>query len=469
MTDATPAADAGPGPSEDAEPFDAFDPAAFAARERTQFSRSRALQARVHDVVPGGAHTLAKGDDQYPVLAPGFIARGRGCHVWDVDGNEYIEYGMGCRAVSLGHAFAPVVEAVTRELVHGCNFGRPAPIELECAEALLAMVPGAGMCKFAKDGSSITTAAIKLARAHTGRDRVALCADQPFFSVHDWFIGTTAIDAGIPQAVKDLTSTFRYNDIESLRAVFQAHPGEVAAVILEAAKYDEPENGFLHEVQALCRAEGAVFVLDEMITGFRWANGGAQEHYGIVPDLSCFGKALANGFSLSALVGRRGIMELGGLTTERERVFLLSTTHGAETHGLAAGIATMNVYANEPVIETLEARGRQLRDGLNEAIAAHGLGDHVQVLGRPSCMVLSHLDRDRKPSQAMRSLMMQEQLRHGVLAPSLVTSYSHTTTDIDATVMAMDRALAVYARGLQDGPERHLVGRPTKVVYRKHN
>lgn len=467
MTDAAPAL----APALDADIFDPSDtdPAAFAARERTDFSRSRTLQDRVHGVIPGGAHTYAKGDDQFPVLAPGFIARGQGCHVWDVDGNEYIEYGMGCRAVTLGHNFAPVVEAARAALDLGCNFGRPHPLELECAETLLAMVPGAEMCKFAKDGSSITTAAVKLARAHTGRDRVALCADQPFFSVGDWFIGTTAIDAGIPQAVKDLTATFRYNDLDSLRAVFAAHPGEVAAVILEPAKYEEPEDDFLHGVQALCREEGAVFVLDEMITGFRWANGGGQGHYGIVPDLSCFGKALANGFSLSALLGRREIMELGGLETERERVFLLSTTHGAETHALAAGMATMNTYRDEPVIETLRARGLQLREGIEAAVARHGLQDHVQVIGPPACMVLAHLDRDGNPSQSMRTLMMQEQIRHGVIAPSLVTSYSHTPADIEATVLAMDRALAVYARGLADGPERHLVGRPSKVVYRKFN
>ena len=446
-----------------------FDPAAFAARERTDFRKSRTLQRRIHEIVPGGAHTYAKGDDQYPVEAPGFIVRGEGCHVWDADGNEYIEYGMGCRAVTLGHHYPRVVEAAREALSLGTNFGRPHPFELECAQTLLSLVPGAEMCKFAKDGSSITTAAVKLARAHTGRDRVAICADQPFFSVHDWFIGTTAIDAGIPEAVKSLTSTFRYNDVESLRAVFREHPGAVAAVILEPAKYEDPEDGFLHAVQRLCREEGAVFVLDEMITGFRWANGGGCEYYGIVPDLACFGKALANGFSLSALTGRREIMELGGLRTERERVFLLSTTHGAETHALAAGMATMQVYRDEPVIETLRARGTLLREGLEAAIARHGIGDYVSVIGPPQCMVLGHLDRDRQPSQAMRSLMMQEQIRHGVIAPSLVVSYSHTPADIEATVMAVDRALAVYARGLEDGPERHLVGRPTNVVYRKFN
>lgn len=460
---------AAPGPNAGASAPGAFDPRAFAARERTRFDASKALQARVHDVIPGGAHTMAKGDDQFPVLAPGFIRRGLGSHVWDVDGNEYIEYGMGCRAVTLGHAFAPVVEAARRELAHGVNFGRPSPIELECAEALLALVPGAQMCKFAKDGSTITTAALKLARAHTGRERVAVCADHPFFSIDDWFIGTTAIDAGIPDSVKALTSTFRYNDIDSLRAVFDAHPGEVAAVFLEPAKYDEPADGFLHKVKDLCRERGAVFVLDEMITGFRWHTGGGQAYYDVEPDLSTFGKALGNGFSVSALLGRRDIMERGGLFGEHERVFLLSTTHGAETHALAAAIATMRVYETEPVIETLRARGTQLREGLEALIAAHGLDGHVEVIGPPQCMVLACRDESGQQSQAMRTLMMQEQIRGGVIAPSLVVSYSHTPLDIEATVAAHERAFAVYARALADGVEHHLVGRPSKVVYRKHN
>ena len=446
-----------------------FDPVAFATGERHEFKRSRELQARAHDAIPGGCHTLAKGDDQFPVLAPGFIVRGHGSHVWDADGNEYIEYGMGCRAVTLGHGFEPVVEAVRRELAHGCNFGRPAPIEVECAEAFLACVPQADMCKFSKDGSTATTAAIKLARAHTGRDRIALCGDHPFFSIHDWFIGTTAIDRGIPDAVKGLTSTFRYNDLASLRALFERHPNEIAAVILEPAKYDEPQDGFLHAARDLAHAHGALFILDEMITGFRWAAGGAQSVYDITPDLSTFGKALANGFSVSALAGRRELMELAGLRTQEERVFLMSTTHGAETHALAAAIATMRIYAQEPVVETLRARGERLRGGIEAAAVRHGVEDHVKVVGPPQCMVLVHLDRDGNSSQAMRTLMMQEQIRHGVIAPSLVTSYSHSVDDIDATVEAMDRALAVYARGLADGPERHLVGRPTRVVYRKHN
>ncbi len=200
------------------------------------FTRSRAMQRRAHDLIPGGCHTYAKGDDQYPVLAPGFIARGEGCHVWDADGNEYIEYGLGNRAVTLGHAYPSVVEAARRELSNGCNFTRPSTLEVACAEQFLGMIGGAEMVKFCKNGSDATSAAIRLARAATGRDMIAICGDHPFFSVDDWFIGTTPMDAGIPEAIRRLTLAFHYNDLAGVEALFDAHPGQIAAVILEAAR-----------------------------------------------------------------------------------------------------------------------------------------------------------------------------------------------------------------------------------------
>ncbi|WP_142850770.1 glutamate-1-semialdehyde 2,1-aminomutase [Telmatospirillum sp. J64-1] len=435
----------------------------------TDFNTSRLLQAKAHALIPGGSHTYAKGDDQFPEEAPGFIRRGAGCHVWDVDGNEFIEYGMGLRSVTLGHAYKPVLDAAMREMVMGQNFNRPSPIEVECAEALLSMVPGGEMVKFAKDGSTVTTAALTLARAYTGRDMVALCSDHPFFSYNDWFIGTTAVSSGIPEAIKALTATFRYNDIASLEDVFAAHPGRIACVILEAARVEEPKDGFLHKVQALCRRNGALFILDEMITGFRWANGGAQEVYGITPDLSAFGKAMANGFSLSALVGRREIMELGGLTSSRPRVFLLSTTHGAETHAMAAAIATMEVYRSEDVISHLHRAGERLRQGIEQAITAHGVAGKFSIAGPPCNLLYSTLDAEGRPSQDFRTLFLQETIRKGLLAPSFIVSYSHSDEDIDRSIEAVDAALAVYRRALDDGIEHYLRGRPVKPVYRKFN
>ena len=433
-------------------------------------SASRRLQRRAHELIPGGCHTYAKCDDQYPLIAPPFIARGAGCHVWDTDGNEYIEYGMGNRAVGLGHAYEPVLRAVREQLSRGCNYTRPAVIEVECAEQFLGLVGSAEMVKFCKDGSDATSGAVKIARAYTGRDMIACCGDHPFFSTDDWFIGTTAMNAGVPETIRALTVTFKYNDLDSVKALFDKHPGRIAAVILEAARTEEPRDNFLHKVRDHCHSRGALFILDEMITGFRWDVGGAQRYYGIEPDLSSFGKALANGFSVSALAGRREFMRLGGLGHfDRPRVFLLSTTHGAETHALAAAIATMRIYKNEPVIEHLVRQGERLRQQGSALVRAHGLDSYVKFLGRPTCLLFDTRDREGRPSQAMRTLFLQETIRRGVLMPSLVVSYSHSDEDIDRTLEAIDAALAVYAKALDGGIDRFLIGPPSQPVMRSYN
>jgi len=354
-------------------------------------------------------------------------------------------------------------------MADGTNFVRPSPLEVACAEEFLTCVPTQEMVKFAKNGSDATTAAVKLARAHTGRDLVAICGDHPFFSTDDWFIGTTAMSAGIPAAIRDLTLTFRYNDAASLERLFRERPGRIACVVLEAETAVAPKPGFLAEVRRLCDAHGALLVLDEMITGFRWDIGGAQRVHGIVPDLSTFGKAVANGFALGVLTGRREIMERGGLTHFHERVFLLSTTHGAETHALAAAIATMQTYREEPVIETLHRQGERLREGVNQAIRRHRVDGFVEVLGHAANLVFDTRGPDHQPSQPFRTLFLQELIRRGVLAPSFVISYSHSNDDVDRTVEAVDGALEVYARGLAHGPDALLVGRPVKPVFRTHN
>jgi glutamate-1-semialdehyde 2,1-aminomutase len=431
------------------------------------FRRSIELRERFHNVIPGGSHTYAKGDDQYPEGMAPYVVRGKGCHVWDVDGNEFIEYGMGLRAVTLGHAYQPVIDAAIREMPNGSNFVRPSPIELECAEELLGFVQGAEMVKFAKNGSDVTSAAIRLSRAYTGRDFVAICADQPFFSVDDWFIGTTPMTAGIPKVVRDLTLKFRYNDFSSVKALFEQYSGQIACLIMEAEKEMPPRDNFLHEVQRLCREQGTVFILDEMITGFRWHNGGGQAYHKIVPDLASFGKAMGNGFAVSALVGKRELMRLGGINHDKERVFLLSTTHAAERHSLAAAMETMRVYKREPVIDYLWKQGERLARGVGQAIQEHRLEGYVGTIGRPCCLVYTTRDAEKQPSQPMRTLFLQETIKRGLLAPSFIVSYSHTDADIDRTVEIVHEALAVYRKALEDGVQKYLVGRPVKPVFRK--
>ena len=433
------------------------------------FAESRRLQAKSHSLIPGGAHTYAKGDDEYPEIAPAFIVRGEGCHVWDVDGNKFIEYGMGLRSVSLGHAFAPVVEEAQQQMRMGANFTRPAKIEVEYAEELLQVLTNADMVKFAKNGSDVTTAAVKLARAYTGRDMVAICADHPFFSCDDWFIGTTELNAGIPQPYRELTTSFHYNNLESVKELFDRHSGRIACLILEPATAEEPRDDFLRQLKELCEKHGSLFILDEMITGFRWHLGGAQASYGVVPDLSTFGKAMGNGFAIAALTGKREIMKLGGLDHSSDRVFLLSTTHGAETHALAAARETLNIYRRYHVVEHLYRQGERLRAGINDCIARHGIGGQFAILGRAPNLIYATKDADAKSSQGFRTLFLQEMIRGGIIAPSFVVSFSHSDEVIDHTIEAVDRALGVYARALAEGLQKYLLGRPVKPVNRRFN
>ncbi len=430
-------------------------------------SLARRLQNRAQELIPGGCHTYAKGDDQYPEMAPPLLARGKGCHVWDVDGNEFVEYGMGLRAVTLGHAFPAVVDAVGESLAQGTNFTRPSVMEVECAERILAMIPRAEQVKFTKDGSTAVTAAVKLARAHTGRSRVVYCQDHPFFSYDDWFVASFQMSAGIPEEHRRLSLSFRYNDLPSLEALFEEHEGEIACVVMEAERTEPPREGFLRGVRELTRERGALLILDEMITGFRWHRGGAQEVYDLHPDLSAFGKGLANGFSCSALLGRREVMELGGWHHDRDRVFLLSTTHGAESVGLAAALATMDFYQREDVTARLHRQGKRLREGCTEAAKELGVEECFQVEGRDCNLVYTTRDEKGVRSQLFRTLFMQELIRRGILGPSFVVSYSHSDEDIDRTIEATRAALEVYRRGLESGVETVLEGRPVRPSDRK--
>ncbi len=430
------------------------------------FERSNELRKKAHSMIPGGAHTYAKGDDEYPQLSPGFISHGKGCHIWDVDGNEYIEYGMGLRAVTLGHAYDRVVQAAYRQMLKGANFVRPAAIEVEAAEELLGLIQGAEMVKFAKNGSDVTTAAVKLARAFTGRDKVAVCADHAFFSTDDWFIGSTPMPGGIPQVVRDLTVKFNYNDLASIQALFDQHPNQIACLVMEAEAEEQPEDNFLHEAMRLAHENGALLIIDEIITGFRIHIGGAQRVHGIVPDLSTFGKALGNGFAVSALVGRKDVMEPGGLMHDKERVFFLSTTFGAETQALAASIEVMKIYQEEPVIERLYQAGGRLIEGLEQVIDEVGVRGYFELHGKPVNLVFATKDQNGQRSQPFRTLFMQECIKRGLLMPSLVVSYSHTDADIDKTIDAIADALYVYKKALEDGYEHYLVGSPVAPVFR---
>jgi glutamate-1-semialdehyde 2,1-aminomutase len=417
-------------------------------------------------VIPGGAHALAKGDDQYPEDMAPVIVSGRGCRVEDLDGNTLIEYGMGLRSVTLGHGDPRVDDAVATAIRRGVNFARPHAIELVAAERLLELFPWAEMVKFGLNGSDATNAAVRLARAYTGRDEIAVCRDHPMFSTADWFIGTTRMPAGVPAAVRGLTSGFGFNDLESARALVRDHPGGIAAFVLEAETTAPPEPEFLTGLRELCDASGALLILDEIITGFRWHVRGAQHVHGIRPDLCTLGKGLANGYPVAALVGRRDIMELGGFATHRDRVYLLSQTYGAQPWALAAMLAVIDIYEREDIAARLHDNGRRLSEGVERAVRTHHLEEHIEILGRDCNLVFATRDQAGERSQGFRTLFLQELLSRGVLAPSFVVSAAHDARTVDTTVEAVDALLPTYRRGLEDGLSTVLRGRPVQPSIR---
>lgn len=435
-----------------------------------KFTRSEAFAKKAMQLIPGGAHTYSKGCDQFPALAPGFIERGQGALVWDVDGNEFIDWGMGLRSVCLGHAHPAVLEAVTAMLQKGVNFTRPSPIEAEVAELITELVPSAEMVKFAKNGSDATTAAVKLARAYTGRDLVVRCADQPFFSVDDWFIGSTVVDAGIPAPVKALTKQFPYNDADALEAMIQAHPNQIACVILEAAATSAPAPGFLERVRELTEKAGIVLIFDEIITGFRWHVGGAQTYYNVTPDLSTFGKAMANGFSCAALVGKKDILNLGGLTHDKARVFLLSTTNGGETHSLAAAKKTIELLRDGQLIGENWEIGSRFMHEFNTMMSDEGLEAYIQMQGVAISPYIVTKNSQNQVDMALRTLFLQETIQQGLLIPYISICASHRQTQLDDTLAKIHASLPKVKQAIDQGStEGLLVGPVCKPVFRKFN
>lgn len=427
-------------------------------------------QERLLRVIPGGAHTYSRGFDQFPANAPQILARGKGAYVFDPVGNRFLDYGMALRAVNIGYAEDEIDAAAIRQIQNGNNLTRASLVELEAAELLVGLIDSVDMVKFTKNGSTSVSAAVKLSRAYTGRDMVARCAEHPFFSYDDWFIGSTPLTRGIPQDTIEKTKIFHYNDIASLEALLDQYPGKFACVVLEPAATEEPKDGFLQRVQELCRKNGIVLVLDEMITGFRWHMKGAQHTYGVQPDLCTFGKAMANGFSVSCVAGRREIMELGSIEFEgRERLFLLSTTHGAEMSGLGAFVATMDFMQRNKVVEHLWEYGQKLTAMMRRQSEAHGIHDSFKVGGVACSPYYLTLDSSGVNSLALRTLFSQEMIRNGVLMPWIALSYRHGDVELAATERAIEKAFAVYRRALNDGVERYLEGHVIKPVFRKHN
>jgi glutamate-1-semialdehyde 2,1-aminomutase/spore coat polysaccharide biosynthesis protein SpsF len=432
---------------------------AISVRSRILRESSR-LAHRAEKVIPGGSQTLSKGVTQYVQgVAPQFLARARGSHVWDVDGNEYIDFPMALGPVILGHAYPRVEDSVRRQIAQGNAFSLPHPLEVEAAELLVELVPCAEMVRFGKNGSDATAGAVRLARAYTGRDLIACCG---YHGWQDWYIGTTTFNRGVPAAVRQLTIPFEYNDIESLKRVFAENHKTVAAVILEPIGVLEPQPGYLQQVRDLCRREGSLLIFDEVITGFRLAPGGAQEYFGVVPDLACFGKAMANGYPLSAVVGTRDIMK------EFEGTFF-SFTFGGEAMSLAASIATMREISEKAVIARIWEQGEKIKGGLTCLAKEFEADNFVSCVGMAPRTVITFFDDSGRESLLVKSLFQQECLKRGVLfSGSHNICFSHSDEDIEYTLRVYRAALDVISQAIRQGCVLQMLeGKPVQPVFRR--
>ncbi|MFQ5875223.1 MAG: aminotransferase class III-fold pyridoxal phosphate-dependent enzyme, partial [Dehalococcoidia bacterium] len=428
--------------------------------QNRELKRSCELKAKAERLIPSCTQTFSKGPTQFVQgVAPVFLVRGQGSHVWDVDGNRYIDYPMALGPIILGHNYPAVTEAVTRQIQNGTTFSLPHPLEMEVAEMLVEIIPCAEMVRFGKNGSDATSGAVRVARAYTGRDIIACCG---YHGWQDWYIGTTTRNKGVPKAVQELTIPFEYNNIESLKQIFADHPGQVAAVIIEPVGVVEPRLGFLQQVQKLTQREGSLLIFDEVITGLRLALGGAQEYFGVTPDLACFGKAMANGYPIAAVVGRREIMQLF------DEVFF-SFTFGGETLSLTAAAATMNELREKKVISHLWDQGRKLKDGYNVLTREFGVERYTECIGLPPRTVITFKDETEVESPMLKTLFQQEVIKCGVLSGGYhLLCYAHSPADIDHTLRAYSAALRKLGSAIERGDAaQQLEGPPVSPVFRR--
>jgi len=407
------------------------------------YAQSLDWLARAERVIPLGSQTFSKSRLAWPVgAAPLYADRADGGRLWDLDGNEYVDLVNGLACVSLGYRDRDVDEAVIEQQQRGVTLSLPGRLEAEVAERLVNLIPAAETVRFGKNGSDATTAAIRLARAFTGRDHVLVCG---YHGWHDWYIGSTTMNLGVPQSVSALTHRFVFNDLDSASHWFDRLPSQVAAIILEPMAAQLPDDGFVHGLRELADQHGALLIFDETITGLRVSLGGAQELLGVTPDLATFGKGIANGYPLSAVVGRRDVMSL------MEQVFV-SGTFGGELLSLAAAAATIDKAVRVDLPGVLRAAGQRLSDEFEHQLCESDIADFVFLGGHPSIRYLGFADAPGVPAAALRTLYIQEMAAAGVLTlGSNNVSFAHTGNDVDAVVAAFSRAGNVLAEAVKAG------------------
>lgn len=419
-------------------------------------TESEKLYERAAGLIPAFTQTLAKGPGQYVKgVAPVYTASAKGSHITDVDGNEYIDYNMGIGPISLGYCYERVDNAIKEQLESGITFSQMHPLEVEVAELVSEIIPNAESVRFSKTGCDVTTAAVRLARAYTGRSKVLCCG---YHGWHDWYIAVTDRNRGIPRGIRDLTFTFNYNDISS---VIDSIDENTACVILEPVVFEEPKENFLHMLREVCDSYGILLVFDEMWTGFRINLGGAQEYFGVKADISCYSKAIANGMPLSVLAGRRDVMSL----IDQDVFFF--TTFGGEALSLAAAKATILEMRENDVTGRLASQGKKLRDGYN-AIAEYFDMDFTKCAGYNWRSMITFEQKAGNPLE-LKSLMQQEMIKRGILWSGFHNMcYSHTDEDIAYTLEAYKDVLPVIKKAAEEGNVmKYLRGKPVEPVFRK--
>jgi glutamate-1-semialdehyde 2,1-aminomutase len=405
-----------------------------------RYKSSEQMLERALKIIPLGSQTFSKSKTQYPYgVSPYFIKRGQGSHIWDVDDNEYIDFVNALAGITLGYNDPDITNAVKAQLEEGTIFSLSHELEIMVAKKIVEIVPCEEMVRFGKNGSDATTGAIRLARAYTKRDHVAVCG---YHGWHDWYIGSTSRNLGVPQSTKELTHPFSYNDLDSLDRLFKEFPGQIAAVIMEPINIIEPKAGFLEGVKEISHRYGALLIFDETITGFRYAKGGAQEYFGVIPDLATFGKGLANGFPISAVTGRLDIMNL------MEEIFF-SFTFGGETLSLAAAFATLTKLQREDVIEKLWIQGQKVMDRTKAIIKQHGLESVISVAGKACWSFLIFSDTDAYSQWELKTLFLQEVFKRGLLIlGSHNMSFAHSDSDISSLLEKYDEVFDIIKESL---------------------
>lgn len=420
-------------------------------------SKSNALYERASKIMFPVTQTMAKGPTQYvDGVAPKYLKKGKGSHVWDVDGNEYIDYNMAIGPVALGYAYEKVDQAIINQLKDGITFSLMHELEVELAELIHKIIPNAEGIRIAKTGAEVTSAAVRISRAYTGRKKVLCCG---YHGWHDWYIGTTSRAEGIPAEIKELTTTFDYNNIESLKAKLD---DDVACVILEPFIFEAPKDNFLQQVQELCEANGTLLIFDEMWTGFRVALGGAQEYFKIKPDLAVYSKAFANGMPIALLTGRKDVMQLF------EKDVFFYSTFGGEALSIAAAIATIHEMQDKKVAQALAEKGKKLKEGYNQLSAKHGLSNVTTCQGF-DCRTIITFNASAGDPLLLKSFVQQEMIKRRILWGGFHNvCYTHSDEDIKYTLEVYDEVLGILAVALKENKVASLMrGKPVEAVFRK--